>query len=259
VGHPSGGFLVEHRGIDIDTGDPETSSNNGDRLPVILYPAADGSAGSELFTGRYWGPAATLVARPGEQSMQMGAPPAFSPVFRWGVLPDGGVAFMDGIEYAVHLIGSDGRPAGALRRSIEPRAVTSRDQSMERERRLEALESTGAGAPMRVEVVNGVRRQSSDLDMGRQLIEQLNFAEQMPVLADLAVDGEGRIWVQRTGPRPGEAGVVDIVTARGDYLGTAEMESLPDAFGPDGLAAWVETGDLGIQRVRVERVEIGGQ
>ncbi len=257
--HPMGGFLVEYRGFDIDTGDPATSVENGAFLPVRRY-ATDGSAeGSELFRGVNPGPPATMVARPGEQALRMGAPPAFSPVFRWATLPGGGAAFIDGVGYEIHMVDDDGATLRTIRRPFEPRDVTSRDQREEKERRLEALEATGAGAPMRVEIQNGVRTTTRDEEMGRRLIEQTTFAEMMPVLADLTVDPEGRIWAQRTGARPGQPGPVDVVTSSGEYLGTVELDELPDTFASDGRAAWITVGDFGVMGVRVARLEVGGR
>ena len=112
---------------------------------------------------------------------------------------------------------------------------------------------------MRVEIQNGVRSTSRDEEMGRRLIEQTTFAEIMPVLADLTVDSEGRIWVQRTGERPGEAGPVDVMTSSGEYLGTVELDELPDSFSSDGRAAWITVGEFGVMGVRVARLEVGGK
>ena len=256
--HPMGGFLVEYRGVDIDTGDPATSLDNGAFFPVRRY-ATDGSAeGSELFRGANPGPPATMIARPGQQQMRMGAPPAFSPVFRWAAVPAGGAAFIDGVGYEIHVVDDGGAATRTIRRPFEPRDVTGRDEREEKERRLEALESTGAGAPIRIEIQNGVRTQTRDEEMGRRLIEQTTFAEIMPVLADLTVDTQGRIWVQRTGERPGEPGPVDVLTADGEYLGTVELDELPDSFSSDGRAAWITVGDFGVMGVRVARLEVGG-
>ena len=43
----------------------------------------------------------------------------------------------------------------------------------------------------------------------------MEFAEEMPVIAGMAVDWSGRLWLERTGPRVGEEGPIDIVSPGG--------------------------------------------
>ena len=52
---------------------------------------------------------------------------------------------------------------------------------------------------------------------------------------------------------PNEEGAIDIVTTDARYLGTIPPGDLriPDAFGPDGLMAYVDTHDVGYPIVRV--------
>ena len=108
-----------------------------------------------------------------------------------------------------------------------------------------------------IRMENGVRTVSRDVDMGRRMIEELEFAETMPVLQDMGVDSEGRIWAQRTPDRIGDAGPTDLIGADGSYLGTVKgLEQLPNAFGPGGRAAWVEFDDLGVGRVSVARLGV---
>ena len=51
-------------------------------------------------------------------------------------------------------------------------------------------------------------------------------------------------------------GPIDVLTPDGCYLGTfpADGMSMPGAFGPDGLAAFVEVDELGVQTVMVRRL-----
>ena len=252
--HPEDGFLSAYRGMNIDTGDPETSRDNGDAIPVLHYSLEGESGPRELFRADFPGPPATMIARPGERQVEMGPAPAFSPTFAWGVLPDGGAAYIDGTGYDIHVVDAEGTLVRTLRRDVEPRPVTQRDREAERQRRLEALEATGEGAPVMVTEVNGVRTVQRDVEMGRRMLERLEFAEVMPVLADLAVDVEGRIWVQRRGERVGEPGPVEILTPAGRVVATSDVESLPDVFGPEGRAAWIEVEAMGVPTVRVARI-----
>jgi hypothetical protein len=89
-------------------------------------------------------------------------------------------------------------------------------------------------------------------------VRELEFAEEMPVLDRIATDWDGRIWVARRGPRLGADGPIDILNARGGYIGTlpAGRMGLPVAFGPDGLVAFVEPDEMDVPVVRVERVRL---
>ena len=91
-----------------------------------------------------------------------------------------------------------------------------------------------------------------------QLIDGMEFAEEIPVIEDLGVDRDGRIWVQRTGSRVGEPGPIDLITADGRYLGTlaAGETPIPDSFGPGGLAAFIELDEYDVPRVEVRRLSI---
>ncbi len=84
----------------------------------------------------------------------------------------------------------------------------------------------------------------------------MGFHPLVPVIARLSSDPQGRIWVQRAGSEPGRPGPVDLLTPEEGYLGTLPSDGLrlPDAFGPDGLAAWVEADALGAAVVRVGRI-----
>jgi hypothetical protein len=84
------------------------------------------------------------------------------------------------------------------------------------------------------------------------------FADQVPVLARVVADWDGHLWVERTGAMPGEDGPIDLLDADADgtYYGTLGPGSfeIPSAFGPDGLAAWVETDEFDVQHVVVRRI-----
>ena len=62
--------------------------------------------------------------------------------------------------------------------------------------------------------------------------------------------------MQRRGEDPNSGGAIDVLTAEGDYLGTfpAGTTALPDAFGPDGLAAFIELDEFDVATVVVRRL-----
>lgn len=189
---------------------------------------------------------------------------AFDPGLYVGVLPDGRLAVADSSTYTIKLVPPGGGVEEILRRPFSPRRVARRDQNDERERQLAAIsarEESGSG---------GGRAYSSEgtgvvsvgggqvADLLRARVESMQFGEEIPVLVGLAVDWSGRIWVERAGDRVGEEGPIDLLTPQGSYLGSlapGEL-SLPDAFGPGGLAAWVERDEWDVPVVVVKRIHV---
>jgi len=126
---------------------------------------------------------------------------------------------------------------------------------------MEALLASGGPSIMMRTNEGGTTRLGSEQvrSMMEGQLAGMVFASEMPLIVGLGVDWNGRTWVKRTGPAVGEEGPLDIFGADGDYLGTvsAEGASIPDAFGPDGLAAYIEVDELDVQRVVVRRLSIG--
>ena len=83
-----------------------------------------------------------------------------------------------------------------------------------------------------------------------------SFYPVMPVIRRVRTTWDGRIWVMRRGDEFFEDGPVDVLTADGDYIGTypADATKMPNAFGPDGLAASIELDELDVATVVVRRV-----
>lgn len=202
--------------------------------------------------------------------MSTAGPRTFEPPLLVGVLPDGGVAFADSSAYAIKVVeggvGEDGvvegrgRPTRILRRPFDPRPVTERMREAEKERRLAELEEDG-GPRMRLMTSSGggaPREVSPDAvqEMVRGQIEEMRFYPELPVLLDLATSWTGKIWAQRRGEEPTEAGPIDVLTADGRYVGTLQpaRTAMPDAFGPDGLAAFIELDELDVPTVVVRRL-----
>ena len=165
---------------------------------------------------------------------------AFEPGLHFEVISDGRLAVVDSIGYRVTLIARDGRVVGAVERPIVPLAVTEemRDAQREQYRAREVPSNVGI---FRVE---------------RESVDKMTFADEVPVIANIAVDWEDRIWVERTGEDGTGPGPTDIVTPDGGYVGTlpADGVRIPSAFGPDGLMAYIESDEVGIQVVRVIRL-----
>jgi len=168
--------------------------------------------------------------------------PELSPRVYWGVLPDGSVAFSDSTTWTVKMAEAGAGVVRILKRPFRPEPVTARVIRAEKDRRLRRLEETD--------------RSTEDLRRGRARIENAEFADEIPVVRNLGTTWDGHIWVLRRGETPLSDGPLDVVTPGGRYLGTypAGATALPVAFGPDGLAAFIETNELDVQTVVVRRV-----
>jgi len=193
-------------------------------------------------------------------SMSMAGPRTFEPPLLVGALPDGGVALSDSSAYAIEIVDGDGAPGRVLRRPIEPRPVTEGMQEAEKERRLSELEE-GGGPQIRLMTTGGggaptAVNQDAVQEMMRGQIEQMRFYPELPVLMDLATSWTGKVWAQRRGEEPTEPGPIDVMTTDGRYMGTfrPSQAAVPDAFGPDGLAAFIELDEFDVPTVVVRRL-----
>lgn len=171
----------------------------------------------------------------------------FAPRLSVGVLPDGGVAFVDSSAYAIKVAGPAGRVSRVLSRPFPAVPVTESMRAAHIERELEDLDAMSN---------RGNATEQAMAEFLRAQIESAEFYHEVPVVRSLRTSPEGTIWVRRSGSEPGSNGPIDLVTADGRYLGTfaSGATSLPSAFGPDGLVAFVESNDLDVQTVVVSRL-----
>lgn len=176
-------------------------------------------------------------------TIRLSAGRAFEPGLHFDMLTDGRLALADSIGYRVKLIGLDGGVAGVIERPIAPLAVSETIMEAERERYREETRQ-----------LESVRNRTFQIE--REGAEALVFADEVPVIGDLKVDWEDRIWVTRSGPDGDDDGPTDIVTPDARYIGTLAADGLrtPDAFGPDGLVAYIELDELEVPTVRVIRL-----
>lgn len=179
---------------------------------------------------------------------------AFDASLSFVPLADGRLAVVDSVSYRIKLVDAAGTVAAVLERPVAPIRVTNAIRDAEKERRLAQLEQR----PTRISpALGGAISLPGDFQQQmtaarRTTIEQMTFAEEIPAIRSLALDFEGRLWVERRG-LPGEDGPIDIVTPDARYLGSIQPGGLriPDAFGPDGLMAYEEAHELGYPIVRV--------
>lgn len=244
---PTGGTLAHHpRGgvVSLALGNPASRDPRAFSDEVILrYPLGSGV------------PDALLPLRTGRERAAAGASararPAFSPRTHYSLLPSGVLAVATDASYSIRLVDADGRPLREIRRALAPRRVTARDREEERERR--AVYSRRGGisiAGMDAQLPAELRAQ-----IAREL-QDVEFAEVMPVIHALTVDPAGRLWVQRTGPSLDEPGPVDVLSSQGRYLGTVNGLTLPRAFSRRGRIAEIRTDDQGVEHVVVRRLTL---
>ena len=206
---------------------------------------------------------------------------ALLPRFLWDAIPGGGIAFADSSSYAIKLTGPSGDVVRVLRRALPSRPVTSGVQRAYRRHERDALSALmGDRRSRAADQILGMLRGIED--MQRRAIEEMEFADQVPLVDDLISTWDGTIWVRRT-PDDGfpfdpltdpfsagsanelqqqqvgrEPAPIDVVTTGGEYIGTlpAGEARLPAAFGPGGLAAYIEVDDLDVPLVLVGRLTI---
>lgn len=268
--HPRHGAVGVSTSISISSRNGRTTSEGASGAPVRFIGFAEGVEPEELHTAWRRPPepakgGGASFSSGGSGSFRlsgMSALRAFDPIIRTAVLPNGRIVLTDSTAYDLKLIGPEGGHDRTLHRPLDPRPVTKRDQAAEKKRRFDELEE-GDGPRMIMSVRGGsggggTRTIGGDAMKGMMTdrIENMVFAEEIPVIADIATDWEGRIWVERTGDRVGEDGATDVLTADGRYLGTIPPDGIriPDAFGPDGLMAVIEKDEFDVEFVVVRRL-----
>ncbi len=194
-------------------------------------------------------------------------PRTFDPELLVGPLPGGGMVFSDSSTYAIKVVDPDGTVRRILTRPFQPEPVTDRILAAEIERHMEAyvmrLEAGGQRSRMITnastgETVVGVMddwMQEAALRSTRAILEATPAADEVPVILDLRTTWEGKIWVRRRGNDIFSQGPIDVLTRDGRYLGSYPADTpMPTAFGPEGLVAFIETGELGEHTVVVKRM-----
>ena len=189
-----------------------------------------------------------------------GQAPTYEPPFLMGVLPDGSVVHSDSSAYALRITPPDpGGAARVIRRPLRPRPVS---RAMR-----EAYDGFVSNS---TSVANQKTGERTTIEVPKRV-----FYPEVSILLALSTTWEGRIWVQRRGEDAGRPrsigpshpglvvptnwntpGPIDVVTPDGRYLGTfaTEATALPDAFGPDGMAAFIELDELDVASVVVRRL-----
>jgi hypothetical protein len=180
----------------------------------------------------------------------------FAPETVWTVLDDGRIVTGSNAEYSLMIHDRDGEPRAILRRAVERRPVTERDEANLRGVFERAWDEAGVPGQM----------------IG-QLMGNLHFEPFWPALAYLISGPDGTIWVQRIDRdavteeltmddlQAGRFGSPewDVFDPEGTYLGVVEMPAgvVPMRFEGDHLYG-VHRDELDVQRVVRLRLVRGG-
>lgn len=215
--------------------------------------------------------------RPERPGLPPGEPeaPTYEPPLLASVLPDGSVVHSDSSAWELQVTPPQGGgSARVLRRPLRPRPITG---GME--------EAYNKVVSNRGSILNRTTGERTTYELPKRV-----FYPEVSILLALATTWDGRIWVQRRGeeagnPRPtgpinlrnardlppgrhelphgpiswSTPGPIDVVTADGRYVGTfaPEATAMPDAFGPDGMAAFIELDEFDVASVVVRRLSAG--
>ena len=198
---------------------------------------------------------------PGEEaSGATDEPRRFDPALLFDVLPDGSVAYSDSAGYSIKLVAGDGAPIGTISRPINPEPVTTEVETTVRDSAMATFERQ-YGDPANPQGPDQAPPEimAQMVAQMRADIEGMQFNHEIPVVISVRATWEGGLWVRRRregDPWQGAVGVIDVWNPAGRYVGTLPPGDppMPDAFGPDGLAAWVELDELDVPTIIVGRL-----
>ena len=200
-------------------------------------------------------PGVVIEGRPVTFSeLGLGQTTVFEPELVMAALPGGRIVYSDSSAYALKVTGNGGGPAtSVIARPFQPERVTPAIEEAEKERMLSRRRALGGSGRTRMIEIRGA--DGSVQSTTYELPEPAFFPE-LSVVHALSATWEGRIWVQRRDKYPETYGPIDVLTPEGDYIGTfpAGATALPDAFGPDGLAAFIELDEMEVATVVVRRL-----
>lgn len=184
----------------------------------------------------------------------------FEPALLFDVLPSGGIAFADSTAYAVKLTDRSGVVTRIVRRPMPPLRATEAIKRAERNRRLDEQARNPWTTSRRGEPNAEIEAATAALAAARvAAVENTRFFPEIPMIASLRTTWDGTLWVRRsTEPDAAEPGAIDVISPDSRYIGTFPAASLdmPDAFGPDGLVAFIATDEMDVPVIAVMRLPV---
>ena len=196
--------------------------------------------------------------------------------FHFAALPNGRVAYSDTTAYLIKVTDPAGNVDRVLVRSFTPRNWDDRTARAFRKYLGTSIDEAIAGRGGRARLIARFGGPS----FFQQRADDWEPEGAIPHVAGLETTWDGTIWALRTPARgfidvdpvgtyltalqstptgltAAGPGPIDVITPEGEYRGTIPDSRLPNAFGPDGLAAYVQLDELGVPTVVVRRVPEG--
>ncbi|HEX8274408.1 MAG TPA: 6-bladed beta-propeller [Longimicrobiaceae bacterium] len=254
--HPRGGVVTAVRPAPPMTMDGRMRRETLQATPIVWQPFAAGAQPVRMFNAPTEINTQTQASEPSRGERQVAfrmTIPMFTPRVNWGMLPGGDLVVTHTPGYTLKVM-RDGQPVRYIQRPMRERRVTEADRERARERRREAMRSGEGVRVISIGPGGGGPPPRRSPEQIEQSIRDMEFAETIPAIQNLRVDGAGRIWVERTGEEWGEPGPIDVVAPDGRYLGTVTGQKLPAAFSASGRAAYLEKDDMGVERVVVRQL-----
>lgn len=228
------------------------AGQQGRGLPVYrqpLDPAADAEVIHDADVPTVQGSVTSGAG--GGRRVRMRRPAPYSPSLKLAAGKGTEVAMVTGTDWKLEVLSATGGVVATLKRPLPGRPSTPEDREVLEER----MQDGGAQGVVVARRSGGAARSGGPPAGMQGSPGELDIAETIPSIRALRGDGDGVVFVAReTNPVDQPAPPIDVVTLDGDYLGSLSGEELPAAFGPDRRAAYVETDDLGIERVVVRRL-----
>ncbi|MXX33782.1 MAG: hypothetical protein F4107_05815 [Gemmatimonadetes bacterium] len=196
--------------------------------------------------------------------------------FHFAALPGGRVAFSDTTAYRIKVTDPAGVVDRVLVRSFTPRDWDDRTAEAFRDYlRTSIDEAMALGGDLA-----GLIGMFGGPSALRQQADDWEPENAIPHVAGLETTWDGTIWALRTPARgfvdvdyigmfqtalastptgltAAGPGPIDVITPDGEYLGTIPDSRLPNAFGPNGLVAYVTLDEYDVPTVAVRRVPEG--
>ena len=215
-----------------------------DKLPVGMI---DLNANKSTTLDRVW--LAQYPKPPTPRSMHGLSARAFSAAW------NGKLAVADTVAYRITVIGED-KAKQVITRGITPRKATSQDREFARKQQRDRLiapdgSSKIAGASMDGSAPGRANRQAVE-----RALADMTFAEYVQVIVGMETDPEGRLYVARNGNDLSKPGPIDVIAKDGTYMGTIAGAKLPNAFGPNGMVAYIEADQYDAPMVVVKRIQL---
>ena len=182
-------------------------------------------------------------------------PSIFEPPLLAGVLPNGGIVYSDSSAYALKVTRPNaGGVTRIIRRPIQPEPVTPRIEKEHGEKQEAALGEGSGGESMPIRIFTPGGRDPGGLNPTIPLdMPEPTYYPELSVLRDLSTTWDGSIWVRRRGDEPESDGPIDVVTGA-TSAPPKDATEIPDAFGPNGVAAFIEHDEFDVARVVVRRL-----